>query len=153
MLSIVMFLATRGSLTSQQKAWVSQDAQEATHLAVARLREELQGARVESPGLGETSPELTYQKVQLLDGQVVIDSSGTPVWQGPFQITSDGQGRVVTSRENRLLSRLGEGSRLEFARPDEHSLRISLESKRGSTETGRQHATAGANLEIVLPNN
>ena len=52
MLSIVMFLATRGSLASQQKAWVTQDAQEAVHLAVARLRDELQGVRVEAPGLG-----------------------------------------------------------------------------------------------------
>ena len=82
-----------------------------------------------------------------------MDSSGAPVWQGPFQITSDAQGRVVTSRENRLLSRLGEGSNLEFARPNEYSLRISLDSRRGSTETGRQHAKASANLEIVLPNN
>ncbi len=153
MLSIVMFLATRGSLTSQQKAWVTQDAQEAVHLAVSRLREELQGARVESPGLDETASALSYQKVQLVDSQVVLDSSGAPVWQGPFQITSDAQGRVVTSRENRLLSRLGDGSHLEFARPSEHSLRISLESRRGSSETGRQQATASANLEIVMPNN
>lgn len=152
MLSVVMFLATRSSIESQRKAGLTQGAQQTVRLAFENLRQELRGARVIEPAVGLTAPQLLYEKVEIANEQIVLSESGSPVWEGPFTISLS-EGGVVSSRENRLLGRLGLEGEMVFQRPEERRLVVSLKSLQGDNPEDGKQAESTAVLEIVLVNN
>lgn len=163
LLGLVMFLSTRMSMDSQTKATAVQDVQQSLRLALSRVQEELQGARVLQPEFVEPEegsedeeplslPNLTYEKVQMLDHQFVLDDSGDPLWLGPFEIQLLEDGTLLTTRENRQLSRLGEEGEISFTRTSARELTVFLRVESNDTRTARS-AKREAKLHILLNNN
>lgn len=152
LLSVVMFLATQSSMAAQKKAWLTQDSQQAVHLALERLREELRGARVSVPSVGAQTPNLSYQKVEFRDNQALLDNRGQPSWQGPFELSLN-EGVLTSTRNNIALSRLGDQSLIQFERPEAQRLVVSINVERGSRANGQQSARSAVIHQFFLPNN
>lgn len=128
---LALFAVYFQAATAHRKGSAQSEAYRSVMLALNHTERELRGAQLLFPttwGLYQPpSTELTYFYPQVQDGQVTVDTTGTPLWAGRARLSVAG-GRYLqhdeTRNTERLLADLGPTGTVSFKRVERDLLEV-----------------------------